>query len=91
MASDGRTPPADPPRKGEAAIASDPVLSRFVLNLRRARLRAGMTQEELAEACGMERTYVSYLERGKAEPKLRMIARLAEGLDTPATELLHGL
>jgi transcriptional regulator with XRE-family HTH domain len=50
-----------------------------------------MTQEALADACQMERTYISYLERGKAEPKLRMIARLAEGLQMSVADLLSGL
>ncbi len=85
---------------GEAALASrlqataepsDRVLANFIANLRRARRDAGMTQEALADACQMERTYISYLERGKAEPKLSMIARLAEGLQMSMADLLSGL
>jgi DNA-binding XRE family transcriptional regulator len=74
-----------------AAEPSDPVLANFIANLRRMRRAAGMTQEALAEACQMERTYISYLERGLAEPKLRMIVRLAEGLQVPPAALLAGI
>jgi DNA-binding XRE family transcriptional regulator len=81
----------DRKRAGSTSIPVEPVLANFIANLRQARQQAGMTQEALAVACGMERTYISYLERGQAEPKLRMIARLAEGLETPASELLRGL
>lgn len=69
----------------------DPVLANFIANLRRARRAAGMTQEALAIACQMERTYISYLERGQAEPKLRMIVRLAEGLRVSPAALLTGI
>jgi DNA-binding XRE family transcriptional regulator len=75
-------------RVSAAPGTNDPVLANFIANLRRMRRAAGMTQEALAEACQMERTYISYLERGLAEPKLGMIVRLAEGLRVSPAALL---
>lgn len=40
-----------------------------------------MSQESLAHACGIHRTYVSMLERGVSVPSLTIIAALAEALD----------
>ncbi len=53
-------------------------------DLRRA---AGMTQEDLAERCGLFRTYMSRIETGKANPTLTMIHALAASLGVPVTAL----
>ena len=53
-------------------------------DLRRA---AGMTQEDLAERCGLFRTYMSRIETGKANPTLSMIHALAASLGVPVTAL----
>lgn len=50
-----------------------------------------MTQADLAEACGLERAYVSKLERGKADPRVGMVIRLAQGLSVSASALLEGV
>ena len=44
-----------------------------------------MTQEDLAERCGLFRTYMSRIETGKANPTLTMIHALATslGVDVP--------
>jgi DNA-binding XRE family transcriptional regulator len=52
------------------------------LNVRRHRLAAGMTQEELAFRAGMDRTYLSDIERGRRNPTL-LTMRTAEGTLTP--------
>lgn len=45
-----------------------------------------MTQEDLAERCGLFRTYMSRIETGKANPTLTMIHALATslGVDVPS-------
>lgn len=50
--------------------------------LRERRVRIGMTQEELAESAGLDRTYVSGVERGERNPSLTNIYRLCEALLT---------
>lgn len=48
--------------------------------LRRLRIDAGLTQEQLADALGLPQTRVSELERGKHRPKEELIRRLADAL-----------
>jgi transcriptional regulator with XRE-family HTH domain len=53
--------------------------------LRALRLMRGWTQEELAEACGLHRTYVSMVERGQCNIGLDNLEKLADafGLSLP--------
>src|SRR5579885_1500563 len=49
-----------------------------VISLRRKRL--GMSQEELAEESGVDRAFISSVERGKRNPSFGVIASIAQGL-----------
>lgn len=57
-------------------------------NVRRYRKLKGMTQEELAHEAGMERSYVSDLERGQRNPSVRALGRLAGALKVEPEMLL---
>lgn len=46
-----------------------------------------MTQEDLAERCGLFRTYMSRIETGKANPTLTMIHALATSLGVAVPSL----
>jgi len=46
-----------------------------------------ITQEELAERCGVFRTYMSRIESGLANPTLTVLYTLAEGFEVPITDL----
>ena len=59
------------------------------LRVRQLRLERGMSQETLGAVAGLDRTYVSGLERGKRNPSLRTLARIAEGLGVTPAELLR--
>lgn len=48
-----------------------------------------MSQERLALDAGMERSYVSDLERGMRNPSVRALGRLADALGIEAQELLR--
>ncbi|BBO34436.1 helix-turn-helix domain-containing protein [Lacipirellula parvula] len=56
--------------------------------LRDARLKAGMTQEALAFAADVDRTYVSYLENDQKSPTLEMLVKLCRELSLPVSELI---
>ena len=60
----------------------------FARNLRRARLKEGLSQEKLAELAGLHRTYVSAVERGERNISLRNVQRLATALKMTSGELL---
>ena len=57
-------------------------------NLRLARQGLGMSQEDLASAARIDRTYVSGIERGVRNPTITVLARFADALKTTAAELL---
>jgi transcriptional regulator with XRE-family HTH domain len=56
--------------------------------LRMARERAGLTQEQLAFRAGVHRTYVSLLERDLKSPTLNMLFRLCTALGISASKLI---
>jgi putative transcriptional regulator len=55
-----------------------------VATLRRA---AGMSQEVFADRCGFARSYMSRIERGRANPSLDAIETLATGLKISVRDL----
>lgn len=57
-------------------------------NLRRLRSSLGMTQEALAEACGLHQTYISDIERARRNVTLDVIQRLAHALGVKPDSLL---
>lgn len=59
--------------------------------VREARERRGFSQEGFAHHVGMDRTYVSGIERGVRNPTLIVICRIADGLDLHPSELLRTL
>jgi len=63
---------------------------RKALGLRIKQLRAQheITQEELADRCGLFRTYMSRIESGLANPTLTVLHTLAAGFEMDITALL---
>lgn len=61
------------------------LLGKKIKELRAAK---GITQEELAERCGMFRTYLSRIESGLGNPTLTALHVLAAGLEVSVIELL---
>ena len=59
----------------------------FAQRLRELRLARGLSQEALAERCGLHRTYVGSVERGERNISLDNIQRLAEALGVTAGNL----
>jgi transcriptional regulator with XRE-family HTH domain len=66
-------------------------LGRFAENLRRARKKAGMSQEAVAFASGMHRTALSRLECRERAPEFRTLVRLARALGVTPASLLRGV
>jgi transcriptional regulator with XRE-family HTH domain len=51
-------------------------------NIRKLRVRRGLSQESLAVDAGIDRTYVSRLERGIENPTVAVLERLAAALQS---------
>jgi transcriptional regulator with XRE-family HTH domain len=56
--------------------------------VRRARKAAGLSQEDLALEAGLDRTYISQVERGKRNVTVVVLARIAKALKTTPDRLL---
>ena len=67
--------------------AKDRTLSKFGLNVARLRAAKGFSQEKLAEKAGIDRTYVSGIERGVRNPGIKMVLQIAKALGVSITEL----
>lgn len=59
----------------------DTLRAQLAAEIKAARLRTGLTQEALALAAEVDRTYVSQLERGVANPSLLILHRLSKALE----------
>jgi transcriptional regulator with XRE-family HTH domain len=56
--------------------------------LRATRKECGISQMDLYEASGIDRTYISAVERGLQSPTIRMIARFAKYLKVRPSDLV---
>ena len=61
----------------------------FARNLRKARHSKGLSQEGLAHEAGIDRTYVSALERSVYGATIDMVEKLAAVLDVEPSSLLQ--
>jgi DNA-binding XRE family transcriptional regulator len=68
--------------------AKDPVLVAFGMAVRATRAKLGVSQEELAHLAGVDRSYMSSIERGEQNTGLMSIARIAAAMGVSVAELM---
>ena len=51
------------------------------------RRKQHLSQEELADKCGIHRTYIGSIERGEKSPTLNTIEKIATGLNVKIIDL----
>ena len=56
-------------------------------NIKKIREKRGLTQEELALEAGLNRAYVGYIERGRRNPSIETVAKIAKVLEVRLDEL----
>jgi transcriptional regulator with XRE-family HTH domain len=78
------TAPAPPP-PGEPASDLTPVVGG---NLRRLRVRRGLSLERLAHLSGVSRAMISQVELGRSTPTINVVFRLTQALQVPFSALL---
>jgi transcriptional regulator with XRE-family HTH domain len=64
---------------------------RFGKAVRVRRRKLGVSQEEFADRCGLDRTYVGGIERGERNLGLVNIEKLARALKISLSELFRGV
>jgi transcriptional regulator with XRE-family HTH domain len=67
------------------------ILSRFGERVRKLRQASGLSQESFADKCGLDRTYISGIERGRRNVALRNIDSIAAALGVSISKLTEGL
>ena len=67
---------------------SSDVLEKFAKKLNSIRETRGLSQEELAFLCGIDRTYIGRIERLERNPSLVVLQKIADGLGISLIELL---
>ncbi len=65
-----------------------PLRDILARNMRRLRAARGLSQEALAHECGINRTYLSGVERSERNVSIDNIARIARGLKVKPYALL---
>jgi transcriptional regulator with XRE-family HTH domain len=55
--------------------------------IRKARVAAQLTQEDLADRSGLDRSYIGGIERGERNPTFSVIEKIAAGLGISLAEL----
>ncbi len=64
------------------------ICTRLGQNVRKLREAKGWSQEDYADRAGIHRTYVSDIERGRRNPTITVVERLAQPLGVTTGSLL---
>lgn len=59
--------------------------------IRNFRLQRRLSQEELAERCGLHPTYIGQVERGEKNATIESISKIAAGLDVSLSTLFENI
>jgi transcriptional regulator with XRE-family HTH domain len=65
----------------------EPILQFFGQNVRRERLKKGLSQEKLAELANLHRTYIGMIERAEKNVTLINIEKISKALNINIKEL----
>jgi len=72
-------------------VKTNDITERFGVQVRERRKALVLSQEAFAVKCGLDRTYISGIERGKRNVSLRNIEVIARALDISISDLTTGL
>ncbi len=67
----------------------DPLLEPLGTTIRELRLQRGMTQQQLADACGFERVFIIAIEKGRQNASARTLIKLAAALRAQPLDLFR--
>ncbi|MCD7780125.1 MAG: helix-turn-helix transcriptional regulator [Candidatus Gastranaerophilales bacterium] len=69
-------------------MSNDDITVKFAKKLKEIRQQRGLSQEDLALLCNIDRTYIGRLERHERKPSLLIADKIAKGLGLDIKELL---
>ena len=65
-------------------------LTRLAFNVSRIRKQRGYTVRELAEIVDVDYSYISHIENSKANPSIKLLMKIADGLEVDFLDLFEG-
>jgi transcriptional regulator with XRE-family HTH domain len=68
--------------------SSSPIQRKLGEKIREKRLELGLSQEDLSNKTGLDRTYISGIERGVRNPALKNLNKLAKALKISIDQLM---
>lgn len=68
---------------------SSQIQKQFGKSVKKYRLKQNISQEQLALKTGLDRTYISGIERGMRNPSLKNIEKIAKELKVSLSELFR--
>jgi predicted transcriptional regulator len=73
-------------------ISSFPAMKKiprtFGVQLKSIREQEGFSQEDLARLTGMDRTFISLMERGLRQPTLTTLSKISVALEIPLSKII---
>ena len=69
-------------------LKSSSIQRKLGVKIRERRLDLGMTQDDLGEKTGLDRTYISGIERGLRNPALKNLGKLSKALKISIDQLM---
>jgi transcriptional regulator with XRE-family HTH domain len=76
-------------RTNQESRSMQEILEMLGKRIRSERKEKGLSQEGFAEVCGLHRTAIGLLERGKSIPRLDTLLLVSQHLGLPVSELLQ--
>lgn len=70
---------------------ADEISLRFGEEIRRLRMKRGLSQEALAANAGLDRTFISMVERGIRKPTLDSAKRISDALNVSLGEVIRSV
>ena len=67
------------------------ILVAFGLKMKNIRLSLNLSQEEMAELCGLHRTYIGSMERGERNISILNIVKICKSIKYPPDKILEGV
>lgn len=72
-------------------LLKSPGHQKFGKRIQQLRKQRGLTQEDLADLIGVDRSYMGFVERGERNPTLDKIIKIAKALKMTLSEIFSGI
>jgi transcriptional regulator with XRE-family HTH domain len=69
----------------------DPRCLALGQNIKKIREKKGLTQEQLAEKADVHLSYIGQIERGIRYPSLKVLFKIADGMEVRVSDLFAGI